>query len=265
MTKIFKVYAGNYWSDGGALMGVLPYAIWKDKITTDERRRQKMDLNLLLIVCDKKRILVDTGLGNRFSEKQRDIYQPSEFTLPYSLSELGYKDTDITDVVMTHLHFDHAGGIITGFKDHHALTFPKAKYWIQKDEWEIAKSPDRLNKAAYDFDYQLSLLEQKGDVQLIDGEAEIYPEISCVKAGGHTVGSQYVQIDSPEAFYIYAGDIIATKFHTSLAITSAYDVCRQDTVKAKRQIYDRLKAKNGTLLLDHDTREWEIPINSLRV
>lgn len=265
MTKIFKVYAGNYWSDGGALMGVLPYAIWKDKIKTDEIRRQKMDLNLLLIVSDHRRILVDTGLGNRLSEKQREIYQPSEFALPTSLAELGFRDTDITDVIMTHLHFDHAGGIITGFGDHDALTFPNATYWIQKSEWEVAKNPDGLNKAAYQFEHQLQLLEDAGKIELIEGEAEIFPEISCVKGGGHTIGSQYVQIDSPEGFYIYAGDIIPTRFHSSPAITSAYDVCRQDTFKAKKQIYERLKAKNGTLLLDHDTREWEIPISNLRV
>jgi len=263
--KIFKVSAGHYWSDGGALMGVLPYAIWKDKIKTDERRRQRMDLNLLLIICEGRRILIDTGLGNRLSEKQKDIYQPGAFELPVSLAELGFRDVDITDVVMTHLHFDHAGGIITGFSDHEALTFPNATYWIQKSEWAIAKTPDGLNKAAYAFDHQLGLLEREGKIKLIEGEQEIAPGITCVHCGGHTVGSQYVQVSSDDGFYIYAGDIIATKFHTSLAITSAYDVCRADTFKAKKDIYARLKAHNGYLLLDHDTRNWEIPIADLRV
>lgn len=262
---IFKVFAGHYWSDGGALMGVLPYAIWKDKIKTDERRRQKMDLNLLLIVSENRKILVDTGLGNRLSDKQRDIYQPSDFALPQALGELGFRDIDITDVIMTHLHFDHAGGIVTSFGEHEDLTFPKARYWIQKDEWEIAKNPDGLNQAAYSFDHQLSMLNQKGRVNLIEGEVEIAAGVRCVKCGGHTHGSQYVQIQTSDAFYIYAGDIIATKFHTSLAITSAYDICRADTFKAKKDIYSRLKQHNGYLLLDHDTKYWEIPITDLRV
>src|SRR5690606_20121175 len=115
----------------------------------------KMDLNLLLIVSENRRILVDTGLGNRLSDKQRDIYQPSDFALPQALGELGFRDIDITDVIMTHLHFDHAGGIVTSFGEHEDLTFPKARYWIQKDEWEIAKNPDGLNQAAYSFDHQL--------------------------------------------------------------------------------------------------------------
>jgi glyoxylase-like metal-dependent hydrolase (beta-lactamase superfamily II) len=263
--KLFKISAGHYWSDGGALMGVLPYAIWKDKIWTDERRRQKLELNLLLIVSEDRRILVDTGLGNRLSKKQHEIYQPSEFALPLSLGELGYRDLDITDVIMTHLHFDHAGGIITNFGAYDALTFPHARYWIQKDEWEIAQNPDGLNRAAYAFEHQLSLLSEQGEVELIDGEVEIAPGVTCVKCGGHTVGSQYVQVEAADAFYIYAGDIIATKFHAALAITSAYDVCRADTFKAKQDIYARLKDNSGFLLLDHDIREWKIPISELRV
>lgn len=263
--KLFKVFAGYYWSDGGAFMGVLPYSIWSQKVSTDERRRQLLNLNLLLIVSEDRRILVDTGLGNRLSDKQKEIYQPGDFVLPTSLSELGYRDADITDVIMTHLHFDHAGGIVTDFGDHEALTFPRATYWIQKDEWDIAKNPDGLNAAAYAFEHQLSLLEAQGRIKLIEDEVEIAPSVTCVKCGGHTVGSQFVQIDAEHGFFIYAGDIIATKFHTSLAITSAYDVCRADTFKAKKDIYSRLKAKNGFLLLDHDTRIWEIPITDLKV
>jgi len=263
--KLFKIYAGHYWSDGGALMGVLPYAIWKDKIGVDERRRQKMDLNLLLIVSEERRIMVDTGLGNRLSDKQREIYRPSDFNLPLALGELGYRDIDITDVIMTHLHFDHAGGIVTSFGDRDALTFPQATYWIQKSEWEIAKAPDGLNQAAYAFSHQLSLLEEQGKVTLIEGEVQIAQGVSCVHCGGHTIGSQFVQVDADNGLHIYAGDIIPTKFHTSPAITSAYDVSRADTFKAKMDIYGRLKAANGYLFLDHDTREWEIPISLLRV
>jgi glyoxylase-like metal-dependent hydrolase (beta-lactamase superfamily II) len=246
-------------------MGVLPYAIWSKKVQVDDKRRKKMDLNLLLIVSKDRRILVDTGLGNRLSDKQKEIYRPSEFALPLSLAELGFRDCDITDVIMTHLHFDHAGGIVTGLADRDILTFPEARYWIQSDEWAMARHPDSTNQAAYAFEHQLALLEKLGKIELIDGETEIADGISCVKTGGHTVGSQFVQIDSPDGFFIYAGDIIATKFHTSMAITSAYDVCRSDTVKAKRLIYDRLKARNGYLLLDHDTSYWQIPIADLRV
>ncbi len=246
-------------------MGVLPYAIWGKKIQTDEKRRKRLDLNLALIVHGDRRILIDTGTGNRLSDKQREIYRPSEFALPAALAEHGYRDRDITDVIMTHLHFDHAGGIVTSLGTHDILTFPKAKYWIQKEEWEMAKAPDTTNQAAYEFEHQLSLLESHGKLELIEGEVQIAEGVTCVKSGGHSVGSQFVQIDSPEGFYIYAGDIIPTRFHTSPAVTSAYDVCRSDTVAAKKLIYERLKERNGFLLLDHDPNLWEIPISELKV
>jgi glyoxylase-like metal-dependent hydrolase (beta-lactamase superfamily II) len=265
VTKILKIHAGHYWSDGGAFLGVLPYAIWGKKIQTDEKRRKRLDLNLALIVTEDRRILIDTGLGNRLSAKQEEIYRPSAFALPAALAELGYRDRDITDIILTHLHFDHAGGIITGTGARDILTFPNATHWIQKDEWEMAKTPDTTNRAAYDFEHQLSLLDGTCKLKLIEGDVQIAEGITCVKSGGHSVGSQFVQIDSPAGFYIYAGDIIPTRFHTSAAITSAYDVCRSDTVAAKKLIYDRLKAKNGTLILNHDTTFWEIPISELKV
>lgn len=265
MQAIHKIYAGHYWSDGGAFMGVLPYALWGKKTVVDERRRQKLNLNLLLIQTEGRNILIDTGLGNRLSDKQIEIYQPSEFLLPLALHELGLKDSEITDVIMTHLHFDHAGGITTGFGDTDALTFPQAKYWIQKSEWDMAKNPDELNQAAYSFQHQLGLLESEGNYQLLSGETEIAPGISCIEVGGHSVGSQIIQIDFPNGFYIYAGDIIPTMFHSSMAITSAYDVSRKETFAAKQLIYSRLKEHNGFLLLDHDLNKWEVPVSELRL
>jgi len=265
MQPIHKVNAGHYWSDGGAFMGVMPWAIWSKHTQVDERRRQKLEMNLLLIMIPGRNILVDTGLGNRLSAKQVDIYQPSEFMLPCALSEIGLNDIDITDVVLTHLHFDHAGGIVTSFGDTDALTFPKATHWIQKSEWEMAKNPDDLNHAAYNFAHQLSLLESSGTVKLIAGECEIAKGITLIEVGGHSVGSQIVQADLPEGFYIYAGDIVPTYFHTSLAITSAYDIARKDTFAAKKLIYKRLKERDGILLLDHDLSRWEIPASELRM
>jgi glyoxylase-like metal-dependent hydrolase (beta-lactamase superfamily II) len=262
---LHKAHAGHYWSDGGAFMGVLPWAIWGREVNTDERRRQRMDLNLPVIMDEKRVILIDTGLGNRLSFKQQDIYKPSEFLLPLSLSELGLRDTDITDVIMTHLHFDHAGGIVTGFGDHDALTFPNATYWIQAKEWEIAKHPDGLNQAAYSFDWQLSLLESSGKIELVEGEREITAGIKVKLVGGHSIGSQIVEIEANDRYYIYAGDIIPTKFHTSLAITSAYDVNRRETYEAKRYIYNRLRERGGFLLLDHDTRHWELSLEDLKI
>lgn len=263
--SLHQVSAGDYWTDGGAMLGVLPRAIWGRSVHTDERHRNNLALNLLLIFAEGRVILVDTGLGNRLTEKQRDIYRPSSFLLPASLAELGIRDRDVTDVVLTHLHFDHAGGIITGFGDQDRLTFPKARHWIQKTEWETAKNPDGMNRAAYNFEQQLALLEESGRFELIEGQAEIAPGVTLTHTGGHTAGSQIVEVQTPSAFYIYPADIIPTFFHTALAVTSAYDVCRTDTCAAKQYIYKQLKEKQGILLLNHDLQRWEVPVADLRV
>lgn len=256
---IDKVLAGDYWSDAGALMGVLPWAIWNSKLLCDSKQRLRMSLNLLLIRDQERIILVDTGLGNRLTDKQLKIYNPSEFLLPMSLGQMGIRDIDVTDVIMTHLHFDHAGGIISVFGDEDKLTFPEANYWIQSSEWDMAKNPDALNRAAYNFEQQLSLLEALGKLKLINGDLEIYPGIKLKKVGGHTVGSQIVEIQTESALYIYAGDIIPTTMHIFPPVTSAYDVSRADTFKAKEYIFQRLKDTKGFLLLDHDNDKWQIP------
>lgn len=262
---ISRINAGDYWTDGGAMFGVLPRAIWGKSVQTDERHRKNLALNLLLIQSGDRNILVDTGLGNRLSEKQRDIYRPSSFLLPVSLAELGLTDADITDVVLTHLHFDHAGGIVTGFGDIDRLTFPKARHWVQRAEWETAQNPDGLNRAAYAFEQQLSLLAASHRLELVDGDLEIAGGIRLTKTGGHTIGSQIVEIEAGDRFYIYPADIVPTFFHTAPAVTSAYDVCRKDTFKAKQYIYARLKERDGILLLNHDLSRWEIPASALKI
>ncbi len=263
--RLHRVSAGDYWTDGGAMLGVLPRAIWGKTVTTDERHRKNLALNLLLIFSEGRVILVDTGLGNRLTDKQRDIYKPSSFLLPASLTELGVCDSDVTDVVLTHLHFDHAGGIVTGFGDFDRLTFPKARHWIQQVEWDTARNPDGLNRAAYAFEQQLALLADSGKYELIDGDREIAPGVTLTHTGGHTNGSQIVEIQADSGFCIYPADIVPTMFHTALAVTSAYDVCRKDTVKAKQYIYSKLKERQGSLLLNHDLNRWEIPASDLRV
>lgn len=261
--KLHLVSAGHYWTDAGAFFGVLPYFIWQDKVVTDERRRLQMNLNLLLVQTGGRNILVDTGIGNRLDKRRKEIYNPSLFELPLSLEALGLKCTDITDVILTHLHFDHAGGVVSNLANEDFLTFPYAEYHIQKSEWHMAQYPDKLNKAAYQFDHQLYLLNREGNINLLDGDTEIESNLFVRHTGGHTVGMQIVEAVIDGTPYIYAGDIIPTRFHLPLAITSSYDVSRQDSYQAKQKIYERLTSENGYLLLDHDTQDWQLPISEI--
>lgn len=261
--QLHQVLAGYYWTDAGAFMGVLPYFIWHDRVELDERHRLKMHLNLLLIQTEDRNILVDTGVGNRLNKRRKEIYNPSEFMLPERLRALGLKLEDITDIIMTHLHFDHAGGIITDTDGMDSLTFPNATFHIQNKEWQMAKNPDKLNKAAYQFEHQLALLEQDGKIDLVDGTAEIAQDVFVHLTGGHSVGHQMIEVIKDNQPYIYAGDIIPTRFHLPSAITSGYDVSRADSFAAKQMIYDKLRATDGFLLLDHDVNEWQLSFSEL--
>jgi glyoxylase-like metal-dependent hydrolase (beta-lactamase superfamily II) len=206
---------------------------------------------------------VDTGIGNRLSKRRTEIYNPSAFELPNNLKALGVEPNSITDVILTHLHFDHAGGVVSAQDGTDVLTFPKAVYHIQSREWSMAKNPDKLNAAAYQFEHQLSLLASEGNLHFLEGEAEIAPNVFVRLVGGHTVGMQIVEVLQDGIPYIYAGDIIPTRFHLPLAITSSYDVSREDSVAAKQLIYDKLTTGNGFLLLDHDTASWQLPISEI--
>ena len=190
------------------------------------------------------------------SEKEMKIYSPSQRSLETALAEGGYSPESITDVIMTHLHHDHAGGIVSlDSLGKEYLTLPQATYHIQRSEWEIAKHPDDLNNAAYDFTRNLSLLEKKGKINIIDGDYQLCNEVYLKLVAGHSEGMQIVIIDSDKQKYIYAGDIIPSSTYLKLAITSAYDVCRKDTVNAKKWILNKVNSEGFRLIYDHSTEE----------
>lgn len=252
--KIIK--AGWFFSDAGASLGNLPRAIWGRFLSIDDKHRVQLNLNLLLIETADKVILVDTGVGNKMNEKEIKIFSPSVNSFKSALAEYGHSPATITDVIMTHLHHDHAGGIVSlDSEGEEYLTFPNATYHIQQSEWEIAKHPDELNIAAYDFERNLKLLQEKGKINLIEGDYTLCEGVSLKLVGGHTEGMQIVIINKDKQKYIYAGDIIPTETFLKIPITSAYDVCRKDTVKAKLWILKQLETEGYSLIYDHSTKD----------
>lgn len=251
-SNYWLLQAGSYWTDGGAAMGVLPRAIWEKYCPVDEKHRIRMAIRLLLVQDGERLILVDTGYGSHLTEKQIQIYQPRPHCLQESLAELGFTCEQVTDVVFTHLHFDHAGGINTVRGDKEELSFPNATHHVQRREWEIACKPDALNKAAYLYEQQLKLLDQSGNVHLLEGDASISDTISVKLVGGHSVGMQLVIAKLEHATLLYAGDIVPTQYHLPLTITSAYEISREKVIAAKSWIYEWMQETKGTLILGHD-------------
>lgn len=260
--KVFLLSAGHYFTDAGAAMGVLPKAIWKKSVDLYENDTIKMELNCLLIQYNNNNILVDTGLGNVLSEKQIKIYRPGPFTLLEQLKSHGLKREDIHHVILTHLHFDHMGGIIhKDFPDE--LTFPNAYHHVQKREWLTATNPNPLNQAAYPFQEHIRLLSDSIKLDLIDGDTELFPDIILQLVQGHSEGMQIVKINDLGRPLIYAGDLFPSELHLTPSVTSAYEICRKTCYQMKTNIINELKEKKGLLIFDHDPHAFTLDYDGL--
>ncbi len=236
-------------------MGIMPKTLWKKFLQADEKNRIELAFNLLLIRSDNKNILIDTGLGNKLSDKVKKIYSPSKFILLESLAELGLNRNDIDIVVLTHLHFDHTGGVVSIIDNKKVLTFPNAVHVIQKKEWDVAKDPDELNRASYNFEEDLQLLEETGNHKIIDGDFQLTTDVTLELVGGHSEGSQVVRIESEGELAYYPGDILPMEVNRHLAVTTSFDINRKDTFKAKKKILSEIKERDGIIFLGHDTNK----------
>ncbi len=236
-------------------MGIMPKALWKKFLQADEKNRIELAFNLLLIRSEDKNILIDTGLGNKLSDKVKKIYSPSKFILLESLAELGLDRNDIDIVVLTHLHFDHAGGVTSIINNQKVLTFPNAIHIFQKKEWEVAKYPDELNKASYNFEEDLQLLEEKGNYKLIDGDFQLTKDVVLELVGGHSEGTQVIRIESENELAYFPGDILPMEVNRHLAVTTSFDINRKDTFKAKKKILSEIKERDGIIFLGHDSNK----------
>jgi glyoxylase-like metal-dependent hydrolase (beta-lactamase superfamily II) len=250
--SLYIVSAGKYNADAGATMGVLPYKLWHDKVKFDENHCLRMNLNCLLIKTPEKNILVDVGIGDFLTDRLKKIYAPSTSTLCDEIKEIGIKPADIDAVVLTHLHFDHAGGLIDS--EGKAL-FINARYFIQQDEWDIAQNPDILNSAAYSLKAQYQMLSDSRKIELIDGDYELYEGVYLHKVAGHCPGMQIVKIKDEGEVVYYAGDLFPLRFHLSSSVTSAYDICRRAVCNTKEMIKKELDSSGGKLILSHEMDE----------
>jgi len=247
--SVYIVSAGHYFADAGATMGVLPYKLYCDKIDLDEAHRIKMELPCLLIKTPDQRILVDCGIGEYLPEKLVKIYTPSPFTLIDELQIAGVDRHDIDIVIFTHLHFDHMGGAVLPDR---SLTFPKARYLVQKEEWDTAICPDTVNKGSYSLNEHIGLLADSGRVELVDGDVQVFEGVLCEKIGGHSPGFQIVSIVDNESLIVFASDAFPLRFHLNPAVTSAYDICRQRMCEAKVLLKERVERSRGVLILGHE-------------
>lgn len=259
--ELFFLSDGAFRLDGGAMFGIVPKPAWEKKIAADDRNRIRLELRPLLIKTPDAAILVDTGMGEKWDAHAIDQFaiETERPRLIESLkSSAGLDPDDITHVILTHLHFDHAGGTtkwITAPTQESpgeaAVLFPNAKHVIQRREWEVANAPDPRSRGSYLKENFVPILDA-GLAHEVDGDSEIVPGVTAVITAGHTEAHQGVRIDSQGARAFYFGDLIPTAAHISPAWCMGYDCYPIATALAKATLMEQAVAENWIVLFDHD-------------
>ena len=244
---------GNYFLDGGAFFGVIPKVMWSKRMQPDELNRLSCGLNSVLVRGGKKTVLIETGIGNKLGDRMKKIYAPEEKLLN-SLHAAGVAPEEIDVVINTHLHFDHCGWN-TVYRDGRAVpTFPNAKYYVQRGEWEYAQRASERDRVSYISDNYNPLVES-GQMELIDGSARVAcRRISVDVYPGHTQHLQAVNLESNGKRACYISDLIPTTAHLDIAWGMAFDLFPLDTIASKKKFYARAVPEDWLVIFTHDPK-----------
>ncbi|MGO8797161.1 MAG: MBL fold metallo-hydrolase [Candidatus Sulfotelmatobacter sp.] len=244
---------GTYPLDGGAFFGVVPKVMWSKKVVADEKNYVQAGLNSLLIRTGKQTVLVETGMGNKLSERMIKFYgQPSQ--LLANLGADGVAPEDINIVVNSHLHFDHCGwNTVRDARGKIVPTFPRAKYYAPEGEWQYARKPSERDSISY-IPENYDPLVQSGQMMLLKGGEEIVPGISVKTFPGHTAHMQGIIVSSGGLTACYISDLIPTTAHIDITWGMGFDLYPLQTIESKKQYYERAIAEEWLTVFTHDPK-----------
>lgn len=241
--------------DGGSMFGNAPKALWKQWMEPDEHNRISLACKCLLLQPEEgKNILIETGIGCFFNPKLKERYGVSnEHVLLKSLESIGLMPDDIHAVVLTHLHFDHAGGMLSSFDEGPLrLIFSKARYFVGKEHWERANNPHIREQASFIPELH-TLLQDSGRLILI--EEKQHPELPGIRfhvSNGHTIGMMLPEINAPDGPIVFVADLVPGLPWMHLAVTMGYDRFPELLVDEKKRLFEYLMSVNGRLFFTHD-------------
>ncbi|KAA3597559.1 MAG: MBL fold metallo-hydrolase [Candidatus Scalindua sp. AMX11] len=264
--ELHQIETGIFGLDGGAMFGIVPRSLWSKLSSPDEENRIDMALRALLIMGDNRAILVDTGVGNKFTEKQKRIYRidQEKENLTASLQRFNLETEDITDVILTHLHFDHAGGATSIEEGEHVLTFPNATYYVQKKNYEWALNPSDKDRGSYLKENFVPLAESE-KLQLVEGEGEILPGIEVLVSNGHTIGQQLVKLSDDKQTLVYCADLIPMASHIKVPYITGYDIYPLKTIEEKKSLLSKASSNGWILFLEHDAKSAAVKIEKSEI
>ncbi len=253
--KISIIDTGFFKLDGGAMFGIVPKTLWKRMNPPDESNKCTWAMRCLLIEHQDRKILIDTGIGDKQDQKFKQFFEPTPSKLLASLQERGVASEAITDVLLTHLHFDHAGGAT--FLDNNGNlkpTFPNATYWTNKLHYDWACHPNAKEKASFLKDNFVPL-QQAGVLRFLDAQKNELPwlaGISLQYVYGHTEAMATVKIKTPEQTFIYCADLMPSSYHIRMPYVMSYDIRPLETLKEKRRLLEAAVQEQTILIFEHD-------------
>ncbi|MFC1499399.1 MBL fold metallo-hydrolase [Candidatus Zixiibacteriota bacterium] len=251
------IETGDFKLDGGAMFGVVPKVLWNRDHPADEDNRINMAMRSLMVQGEvdgeERIILIDVGAGDKLGDKLRSIYQVdySQNDLLGSLASAGVTPAQVTDVILTHLHFDHCGGS-TIIQDHSVVpTFPNAVYHVQQSQWEWAQAQNERDVASY-LPENYMPIEQSGQLNLIEGEVELLSDIYLVVVDGHTPGQHLPLIRTVNRTVFYCADLFPTPQHIPMPYIMGYDLEPLKTLDDKKRLLPRAVEEEWIMLYEHD-------------
>ena len=258
--RVHALQAGLQQLDGGAMFGVVPRTLWERKITPDARNRIPLGMRCLLVEHPDALVLIDTGAGNKESEKFHGIYgmenapvgDHGPTQLESAIAAAGFTPADVTMVINSHLHFDHAGGNTWKRPDGSvALSFPNARYVARQGEWDWAHHTNERTSASY-FAHNYDPVREAGQLDLRDADVELLPGISLRHTPGHTPHHQGVLLTSGTERLFYLADLAPTAAHVPLPWIMGYDVEPLVTLETKRRLWAEAASDNWLVVFEHD-------------
>lgn len=251
--KLHKIEAGYFVADGGAMFGVVPKKVWRKRYPCDDDNYCKMIMRCLLVETEGKLILVDTGAGTKQADQLKYYKMEGIIDFEKELNALGYACSNVTDVILTHLHFDHCG-TCTQFNEDKSdieLTFPNATYWVGKSQWENFLNPNVREGDSY-FPENMLSVEQSGKLKLVEQDQWLCPNVELRLYNGHTLGQISPYFHFEDKTLIFAGDVIPLMASIPLAWVSAYDTYPVTSMEDKERMLSEAAEKNHVLYFEHD-------------
>ncbi|PYQ35577.1 MAG: MBL fold metallo-hydrolase [Acidobacteria bacterium] len=238
--------------DGGAMFGIVPKVLWEKKFPADERNRIRLATNCLLVRGGGYTALVESGLGEKWDSKSREIYAiDGARTIEDSLAEKGVPPGDVDALVLSHLHFDHAGGSTRREDGRAAPAFPNATVYVQSEELSHARSPNERDRASYRRE-DWEPCADAGLLAEVSGEVEVRPGLTVVPVRGHNAGMQAIRIDSGGRTAFYFADALPTTAHVAIPWIMGYDLYPVDLIENKRRLVAQAVAEKWLCIFEHD-------------